>query len=76
MSDTQVHDNEAVVVLAGASAALDDIAHGLISLHDHWQTSGASATAVGWIERLITNAGWWSGRLLAEAGRAATTLTS
>jgi hypothetical protein len=68
MSDAHVHDNEAALVLTGASAALDDIAQRLISLHDQWKASGASPTAVGWIETLIADAGWWSGRLLAQAG--------
>jgi hypothetical protein len=54
-------------VLTGASDAFDRIAERLIGLHDGWQAIGTDPTSLEWIKDLIFEAGWWSGRLLAEA---------
>jgi hypothetical protein len=54
-------------VLTGASDAFDRVAERLIGLHNAWQASGVDPSSLGWVKDLIFDAGWWSGRLLAEA---------
>lgn len=50
-------------LLAGASEAFDRIADELIALHDVWLA--VEAEAIHWVRGLISDAGWWSGRLAA-----------
>ncbi len=54
-------------LLVGAGEALDRIADELISLHDGWAHSYPDPSALTWLNGLIADAGWWSGRLTAAA---------
>ena len=58
-------------LLIGASEALDDIAFELAALRDGWAAMPAQLSTLQWLDGLIEQAGWWSGRLsaAAEAGR-------
>jgi|GEM_PF-4253544 len=67
MTTTQGHDLARLDVLTGASTALDGIAEYLIGLHDAWKVTDCTAAALRQLEGLIFDAGWWSGRLQAEA---------
>lgn len=67
MTTMDGHDVARLDVLAGASAAFDRIAEYLIGLHDAWKVAGADRTSLVRVEGLIVEAGWWSGRLVAEA---------
>ena len=68
MTTTQTHDFARLDVLTGASSAFDAIAQYLIGLHDAWKAAAVDPTTLIRVEGLIFDAGWWSGRLLAEAG--------
>lgn len=50
-------------LMAGAREAFDRIADELIALHDVWLAVEAEAAAIHWVRGLISDAGWWSGRL-------------
>ena len=67
MTTTHGLDVARLDVLAGASNAFDGIAEYLIGLHQAWKAAGADPAALIRVEGLIVDAGWWSGRLLAEA---------
>ncbi len=54
-------------LLAGASEAFDRIADELIALHDVWLAVEADTEAIHWLRGLISDAGWWSGRLAAAS---------
>jgi hypothetical protein len=67
MTTTHGLDLARLDVLTGASNAFDGIAEYLIGLHDAWRGAGANAATLLQVEGLIFDAGWWIGRLLAEA---------
>jgi hypothetical protein len=48
------------------------VASQLADLHDRWRMGGAPAEALDWAMNLATLAGWWGGRLEAEADWAST----
>lgn len=52
-------------LLVGASEALDRIADELVALHDVWLKANADPESMIWLRGLISDAGWWSGRLSA-----------
>lgn len=54
-------------LMLGASEALDRIGLELAELHDAWLDDGVDSPAVPWLEAVITELGWWSGRLAAES---------
>lgn len=58
-------------LLVGGSEALDRIAGGLISLHDGWTRAGVDPSALAWLRKLIADAAWWRGRLIAGASASA-----
>jgi hypothetical protein len=54
------------LLLAG-SDAFRHLADELAVAHRHWQTGGADEALLQWSVELAEMAGWWSGRLEAEA---------
>jgi len=67
MTTTHGHDLARLDVLTGASDAFDGMAEYLIGLHDAWKVAGVNSATLLEVEGLIFDAGWWRGRLLAEA---------
>ena len=55
-------------LLLGAGHALRDIAQQLLELRAGWVQHHAAPGAVAWLDDVIAEAAWWSGRL--EAGAA------
>ena len=54
------------LVLAGSNA-FRHLAEELADAHRHWEAGGADEALLRWSIELAEMAGWWSGRLEAEA---------
>ena len=54
------------LLLAGSNA-FRHLAQELAEAHEHWRTGGADEALLEWSVELAEMAGWWSGRLEAEA---------
>lgn len=54
-------------LLLGAGHALRDIAEQLLDLRAGWVEHRAAPDAVAWLDELISEAGWWCGRIEAAA---------
>jgi hypothetical protein len=54
------------LLLAGSNA-FRHLAEELADAHQHWQAGGADKALLEWSVELAEMAGWWSGRLEAEA---------
>lgn len=54
-------------LIAGAGAALEDVARDLVELRRGWTSNGADPSAVEWLDGVIAKAGWWRGRLAGDA---------
>ena len=67
-------------LLLDAVEGLDSIANRLAHVYDEWRCSGVDSVAVDFLGVILTDLGWWKGRLLGgvseETAQALNRLTS
>ncbi|MGH9153697.1 MAG: hypothetical protein ACRD03_15150 [Acidimicrobiales bacterium] len=52
------------LLLVETSEGLDRVASELMRLHGSWERAGVAGDSIDWLAGLVTELGWWSGRLL------------